>query len=127
MSDSVRDPDYLEFIGLFNEGRFDECPEALLPAWQQDIRYDFYKGLIQLAGALQHWNEGNAFWAADLFASSHNLLAKYAPAHEGLDVDRLLHDIRACHAIAAKAREQGGERELRPPRLVLIDGEPVES
>lgn len=123
MSASAHDPDFLNFIQLFNEERFDESHEALLPAWQQDPRYGFYKALIQLAGALQHWNEGNAFWAADLFASSHNLLAKYAPAHQGLNIDRLLEEIRACHAIAVEAHQQGGERQLRTPRLVLLDGD----
>jgi len=124
MSKATRDPDYLRFIELFNEGRYEESHEALLPAWQRDIRYGFYKALIQLAGALQHWTDGNAFWAADLFASSHNLLADYAPAHEGLDVDRLLQEIRECHAAADEARRTGSkDLKLRPPRLVLKDGE----
>src|SRR5690554_3274669 len=121
MSEPTYDPDYLNFIALFNEGRYDESHEALLPAWQENIRYEFYKALIQLAGALEHWSEGNCFWAADLFASSHNLLTKYAPTHEGLDVDRLLDEIQECHAIATEALNQGGKRELTPPRLTLLD------
>lgn len=119
MSDSGNDPEFLSFVELFNNGDFEESHEALLPAWQENMKYDFYKAMIQLAGALLHWNSGNAFWAADLFASSHNLLAKYAPEHQGLDVERLLEEIRECHAVAKDASEQRPAGELKAPQLSL--------
>lgn len=117
MSDRAYDPEYTEFIELFNRERYEESHKALLPAWQQNIQYNFYKALIQLAGAFQHWNSGNAFWAEDLLASAHNLLEKYAPRHQGLRVDRLIEEIRACHEVAQAAKESGQAGEM--PRITL--------
>lgn len=94
-----------EFIRLFNDMEYELSHEALLPAWQHNMGDNFYKGLIQLAAAFQHWNSGNAFWAVDLFASAHNLLEKYAPHCEGLDVERLLSDIKQCYIVSQRAQE----------------------
>lgn len=99
------DDDYVEFVRLFNEGRYDESHEALLGLWQRNIGNTFYKGLIQLAGAYQHWASGNAFWAEDLFASAHNLLEEYAPRYQGIDVEALLATIRACNEVARRAQD----------------------
>lgn len=117
-----------EFISLFNAAEYESSHEALLPAWQQNMSDDFYKGLIQLAGALQHWTSGNAFWAVDLFASSHNLLEKYAPHCEGLNVERLLGDIKECYSVAQRVKEAGDESftpDLMPPiRLTVVQASP---
>lgn len=98
--------EFQEFVERFNNEEFESCHEALLPAWQAN-RSDFFKGLIQLAGAFLHWRNGNAFWAEDLFASSYNLLSKYAPVHEGLDVKTLLDEIERCNMVARRAKESG--------------------
>ena len=97
----------LEFARRFNAGEFERCPEALLSVWRPRGANTFHKGLIQLAGAYQHWMSGNAFWAEDLFASSYNLLQEYAPVHAGLDVARLLEGIAACNAVARQVKESG--------------------
>lgn len=101
------DPELREFVALFNAGEYEASHEALMAAWERNIQYDFYKGLIQLAGAFQHWVTENAFWAEDLFASAYNLLAKYAPRHEGLDVATLIEQVRRCNEVARRARESG--------------------
>lgn len=105
--DSQVHPALYEFVERFNAQEFEASHEALMPAWAKNPRYDFYKGLIQLAGAFQHWTTKNAFWAEDLFASAHNLLAKYAPRHEGIDVAALIEAVRRCHEVAQKARRLG--------------------
>lgn len=97
----------IRFIEHFNEGDYEASHHELLAAWQRNISDNFYKGLIQLAGAYQHWMSGNAFWAEDLFASSYNLLGPFAPACDGIDVDALLVEIEKCHRIAREARESG--------------------
>jgi len=117
VSGPAYDPAYLRFIELFNAGRFEESHEELIGAWRQDPRDDFYKGLIQLAGAFQHASGGNPFWARDLLASSHNLLAKYAPVHRGLDVDDLCEKIRALHAVL---EAQGGESASLPELRLTV-------
>lgn len=117
------DPEYREFVALFNAGEFEASHEALMAAWEKNIQYDFYKGLIQLAGAYQHWATGNVFWAEDLFASAYNLLEKYAPRHEGLDVAALIEKVRRCNEVARKARASGSvapfEEEMPTIRLDL--------
>lgn len=112
-------PELLEFVERFNAREFEASHEALVAAWAKSRGNDFYKGLIQLAGAFQHWASKNAFWAEDLFASAHNLLEKYAPRHEGLDVAALVEAIRRCHEVAKQARLAGSVEpfEGRMPQL----------
>lgn len=114
-------PEVAEFVHHFNAGEYEESTLALITAWQLNAS-SFYKGLIQLAGAFQHWEGGNAFWAEDLFASAYNLLAPYAPDHAGLDIEKLLAGIAECNRIARAARESGAPRpEPDPmPRLQLV-------
>lgn len=99
--------EYLSFIMLFNDQEYELSHQTLMPVWQANVANQFYKGLIQLAGAYQHWITGNAFWAEDLFASAHNLLERYAPHHKGLDVERLLEEIETCNQVARDAKEAG--------------------
>lgn len=112
------DPDYLEFIELFNQGRYEESHEVLLGSWQRNRTNDFFKGLIQIAGAFQHWDAGSLFWAEDLFATAHNLLVRYAPRYMGLDVERVLADLQAWNQAARRART-ADEPVAEPPRLRL--------
>lgn len=117
-----------EFITLFNDSEYEESHAALLEAWQHDMANDFYKGLIQLAGALQHWASGNAFWSVDLLASSHNLLEKYAPRNEGLDIERLLNDIKECYKVAQRAKDSGSQsydpKTMPQIRLTVVEVSP---
>ncbi len=115
------DPEYLSFVSLFNDRQYELSNQTLMPLWQANVSNRFYKGLIQLAGAYQHWSTGNAFWTEDLFASAYNLLKNYAPLHKGLDVERLLDEIEACNQVARRAKEAG---ELSPteemPQIQLV-------
>lgn len=114
-------PEVAEFVHHFNAGEYEASTLALIAAWQRNAS-PFYKGLIQLAGAFQHWEGGNAFWAEDLFASAYNLLAPYAPTHAGLDIAKLLTDIAECNRIAREARKAGapGSEPSPMPRLQLV-------
>lgn len=103
------EPQYVDYVTLFNEGDYGEAHRILTEVWQFNISDTFYKGLIQLAGAFEHWHDGSLFWAEDLLASAHNLLEKHAPECEGLNVDALLRDIRACHRIAIEVRAETKE------------------
>lgn len=116
----------LEFVELFNAREFEASHEALMAAWARNRGNEFYKGLIQLAGAFQHWTSKNAFWAEDLFASAHNLLEKYVPRHQGLDVAALIEAIRRCHEVAREARLAGSVEpfEERMPQVRLTFGSP---
>lgn len=112
------DEGYLEFIDYFNRSLFEESHLALFPSWQRNRTNDFYKGLIQIAGAFQHCDSGSLFWAEDMFATAHNLLAPYAPRHMGLDVDKLLGDLQACNEAARRARTDTSA-SVEVPRIHL--------
>lgn len=114
------DPNYLMFIDLFNQGEYEESHRVLIEAWARNRTNDFYRGLIQMAGALEHWQTDSLFWAEDMFATAHNLLAQYAPRYQGLDVDALLTTLQACNAAVRRAREQAhGKHDVELPRIVL--------
>lgn len=114
------DPAYLAFIDLFNQGQYEESHWALIEVWQRNRTNDFYRGLIQIAGALEHWQTNSLFWAEDMFATAHNLLAKYAPRYQGLDIEALLTTLQACNAAARQAREQAhGKHNVELPTIQL--------
>ncbi len=54
--------DYLTGVGLFNDGHFWHAHESWEEAWKAtndpDLRL-FFKGIIQTAAALVHWQRGN--------------------------------------------------------------------
>ena len=55
------DPRYLEFFDCFNRQLFYEAHDKLEPLWltmRQSADGDFFKGLIQLAGAFVHVQKG---------------------------------------------------------------------
>lgn len=55
-------PPYLAGIELFNQGRYWHAHEEWEAVWrteQQPDRQLFYKGIIQAAAALVHWQRGN--------------------------------------------------------------------
>lgn len=115
------DSDYLEFIALFNEGQYEACNSSLIGLWQRNPTNKFYKGLIQMSGAYHHWETESLFWAEDMFASAHNMLAQYAPRYQGLDITSLLRDLQQCNRVAQIARERGGKEmaEVSMPRIQL--------
>lgn len=53
---------YLEGIGLFNDGQYWHAHEAWEDAWKATDDPQtrlYYKGIIQTAAALVHWQRGN--------------------------------------------------------------------
>lgn len=91
------DPHYLGYFACFNQARFYEAHDVLEELWLEDRRGpdgDFYKALIQFAGAFVHLQKDCPRYprlrpAAALFALARGYLAPYGPAHRGLDVDRV--------------------------------------
>lgn len=85
----MEDPRYLAFFECFNDRRFFEAHEVLEELWLE-VKHsgegDFYKGLIQLAAAFLHWQEGRPGPAAALLRTARDRLAKYAPLHHRLEV-----------------------------------------
>jgi len=92
------DAHYLGYFECFNRGWFYEAHDVLEELWLQDRRGpdgDFYKGLIQLAGAFVHLQKHTPLRprlrpAGALFQLARANLAPYPARHQHVDVTRLL-------------------------------------
>ena len=87
------DPHYLGFFELFNAGLFYESHDVLEELWLADRHGpngNFYKGLIQLAGAFVHLQKNRLRPSAALFKLARANFEKYPAEHEHLDLAGLL-------------------------------------
>jgi predicted metal-dependent hydrolase len=83
------DPRYAGYFALFNQQKFYEAHDILEDLWLPDRKGpngDFYKGLIQLAGAFVHLQKGRLRPSAALFKLAQANLDKYPPFHERLNL-----------------------------------------
>ena len=85
---------YLGYFECFNRGLFYEAHDVLEELWLADRRGpdgDFYKGLIQFAGAFVHLQKHTTLRprlrpSAALFKLAQANLEKYPPRHHSLDL-----------------------------------------
>lgn len=98
MDSAAEDPRFLEGIRCFNHRAFFEAHEVWEDLWrdEQGPARRFYQGLIQLAVCLHHFRNGNTRGAKKLCLSGSDYLEPYRPAYLGLDLERLLADLRTC-------------------------------
>jgi uncharacterized protein len=90
-------PHYAGYFECFNQGLFYESHDVLEELWLQDRQGpngNFYKGLIQFAGAFVHLQKHSATRprlrpAKALFGLADANLRKYPALHEGLDLQRV--------------------------------------
>ncbi|MBM3833151.1 MAG: DUF309 domain-containing protein [Verrucomicrobia bacterium] len=90
------DPHYLGYFVCFNQQLYFEAHEVLEELWLLDRRGpdgNFYKGLIQLAGAFVLLQKGRPEPAARLFKLARTNLESYLPIHHRLDVTKVLSSI----------------------------------
>lgn len=83
------DAHYLGYFDCFNRQLFFEAHEVLEELWLDDRHGpngNFYKGLIQLAGAFVHLQKSRPGPAAALFRLARANLEKYPALHEHLDL-----------------------------------------
>lgn len=85
-------------IELFNQEEFFECHEVLEDLWlaTQDEYKNLYKGLIQAAVALHHLKRRNLSGARKLYQTSSRYLSPYLPHALGLNVAKLILDMKSC-------------------------------
>jgi predicted metal-dependent hydrolase len=111
------DAHYLGYFECFNRGLFYEAHDVLEELWLADRHGpdgDFYKGLIQFAGAFVHLQKHTALRprlrpSAALFKLARTNLAKYPPVHHQLDLTALLRTIEEW-----LARLEGSGFEINP-------------
>jgi predicted metal-dependent hydrolase len=83
------DAHYFGYFDCFNRQLFYEAHDVLENLWLQDrhgANGNFYKGLIQLAGAFVHLQKNRLRPSAALFKLARTNLEKYPRVHEHLDL-----------------------------------------
>ena len=83
------DPHYAGYFDCFNRQLFYEAHDVLEELWLQDRKGpagDFYKGLIQLAGAFVHVQKHRPQPAIALLNLAEANLQRYAPSYLKLDI-----------------------------------------
>ena len=83
------DPRYAGYFALFNQQKFYEAHDVLEDLWLADrhgVNGNFYKGLIQLAGAYVHLQKNRLRPSAALFKLALANLEKYPSPHERLNM-----------------------------------------
>lgn len=88
---------YMAYFHFFNRQQFYEAHDILESLWlgeRNGPNNNFYKALIQLAGAFVHLQKGRMKPAIALFKLSASYLEKYPSRHEGLDIAQVLRMIQ---------------------------------
>ena len=83
------DAHYLGYFDCFNRQLFYEAHDVLEDLWLPDrhgVNGNFYKGLIQLAGAFVHLQKNRLRPSAALFKLASANLEKYSSPHERLNL-----------------------------------------
>jgi predicted metal-dependent hydrolase len=83
------DARYAGYFALFNQQKFYEAHDILEDLWLQDrhgANGNFYKGLIQLAGAFVHLQKKRLQPAAAVFKLARTNLVSYPATHERLSI-----------------------------------------
>jgi uncharacterized protein len=90
-------------IAEFNNWRFYDCHETLEDVWrevgskgEEGTLADFYQGIIKIAAGFHHVLRDNYKGAVNLLRDAFRLLEPYRPVTLGVDVERLLDDVRSC-------------------------------
>jgi predicted metal-dependent hydrolase len=118
------DAHYLGYFDCFNRQEFYEAHDVLEELWLADKHGptgNFYKGLIQLAGAYVHLQKERLRPAAALFKLARTNLGQYPQTHERLDLSAVLALIETWLAwLEAGAFARNPLREQPAPVLTLL-------
>jgi predicted metal-dependent hydrolase len=114
----------LEASGQFNRGEWHDSHETLEDLWigsEGEMRA-FYQGLLQIAVALYHWQNGNFKGANILIESGMSHLSRVRPVCQRIDVEALRQAvIRFAEALTSLGPERMTEIAPRLiPRLKLM-------
>ncbi|MCX8091760.1 MAG: DUF309 domain-containing protein [Verrucomicrobiae bacterium] len=112
------DAHFLAYVDLFNRQRFYEAHDALEALWlttRHGPDGEFFKGLIQLAGAFVHVQKNRRGPAVALFRLAQGRLTQFPDAHWRLNLPEV------------RALVQGWLQRLEsdaPPSALLADSPP---
>lgn len=105
---------YLNGIRLFNQGEYWHAHEAWEDCWREATGSDaiFFKGIIQAAAALVHWQRGNPTGLQRNWRKSYAKLTTLPPVMHGIVLETLIRDMEAF--------VQAGGIDGSVPRLVYL-------
>jgi len=94
ISGESKDLDWAIKLGalLFNQGLYFECHEFLEGFWREEkaTTKEFLQGIISLATALYHLEQGHRLSAIKLFKDGRHRLAHFGKTHRGLAIAALV-------------------------------------
>jgi uncharacterized protein len=101
-------------LQLMRTERWFDAHEALEEEWREapEAERDFLQGMVHVTVAWHHAANGNRPGASRQLEKAARRLGPYAPAHRGVDVDRVLGQVEA-----AAARVAEGLLDLLPVRI----------
>jgi len=114
------DPRFIKGLELFNKRDFFECHEVIEELWLEtkpDSYSNLYKGVIQAASALHQWKRGYRGGAHRLFLASVKYLEPYEPATLGLDVAKLVKDMKVCFEGLDRSKDKPAPPHAAMPTL----------
>jgi predicted metal-dependent hydrolase len=113
---------YAGYFELFNRGQYYEAHDVLEDLWlpiRKDKEGDFYKGLIQLAGAFVHLQKDRLRPAGALFKLARTNLWKFAPQSQSLDLMEVIEMIDRAMKTLESSEFVENPLKTGAPQLVL--------
>lgn len=112
-------------VRLFNEGQFLASHELFEELWEASHgpSSDCFKGLIQAAIALHHFQDGKLDGARKLYAGHRRYLAAYLPNHRGLDLAGFLDEMQSTFRPLMRAAPDAPVAFERGPTLHFVPEE----
>ncbi len=113
------DPRYRRFFELFNTGKYFEAHDVLEGLWlplRHTSQGDFFKGLIQVAGAFVHVRKDRPGPAMSLLRLARGNLEPYAPSNHGVAIPLVVALIKAWES---ELTSNPGSSRLVSPRLEI--------
>jgi predicted metal-dependent hydrolase len=128
------DSHYARGVDLIRGGEYFEAHEELETAWRaaEPEERDFFQGLVHVAVAWYQAGRGNRVGCERQLEKAQRRLARYAPAHRGLDVTRLLAQLATLDRRRVESldlpepdlREHAVQEHAKPPVAVEEEEEP---
>jgi predicted metal-dependent hydrolase len=117
------DARYLGYFDCFNQEQFYEAHDVLEDLWlldRQGAEGDFYKALIQLAGAFVHLQKGRVQPSIALLKLSRSYLSRYPSLHHRLDLEAVQQMALDWAARLARLPSDSEPATWNYPKLKLI-------
>lgn len=104
------DPRIAQGVELFNRREFHDAHEVWEDVWRDTPGPEraFYQGLVKAAVCCFHAGRGNRGGAETMYGGAMALLRPFAPARDGIDVERFLKEFEAWFI----ATDRGGFAEI---------------